>query len=65
MKDKVSLKLVTLIISVLFMVLTFVGAGYVLTNQGQVNAGYAVIPMCLCLAFSSISTALQKKEKKE
>lgn len=65
MKKKVSIKLVTLIISILFMILTFVGAGYVLFNHGQVNAGYAVIPMCFCLAFASISTALKKKEKEK
>lgn len=65
MKKKVSLKLITLIISIFFMILTFIGAGYVLINHGQVNAGYAVIPMCFCFAFASMSTALKKKEKKE
>lgn len=63
MKKKVSLKLLTLIISILFMVLTFVGAGYVLINHGQVNAGYAVIPMCFFLLFANISIALKKREK--
>ena len=63
MKAKISLRVVTLIISILFMILTFVGAGYVLINHGQVNAGYAVIPMCLCLAFLGVSTALKKNKK--
>lgn len=35
------------ILTILFSVLCFIGAGYVLYNKGQVNAGYAVIPM-LC-----------------
>lgn len=61
MKKKVSLKTVTLIISIMFMILTFVGSGYVLINHGQVNAGYAVIPMLFCLAFVNISIALKKK----
>ena len=41
-------------LSVLFLVLTFVGAGYILYHAGRVNAGYAVIPMVLaltCIAF--------------
>ena len=37
--------------SIIFMILTFVGAGYVLLNHGLVNAGYAVIPMCFCFVF--------------
>ncbi len=32
------------IMGVLFLILTFVGGGYVIINRGQVNAGYAVIP---------------------
>ena len=27
-----------------FLILTFIGDGYVLINHGQVNAGYAVVP---------------------
>ena len=63
MKAKISLRVVTLIISILFMILTFVGVGYVLINHGQVNAGYAVIPMCFCLVFIGVSNSLKKKEK--
>ncbi len=32
-----------LILVIVFAVLTFCGAGYVLYNRGQVNAGFAVI----------------------
>ena len=48
------MKKIMLALSVLFIVLTFVGAGYILYNAGRVNAGYAVIPMVLsfvCIAF--------------
>lgn len=48
------MKKIMLALSVLFIVLTFVGAGYVLYHAGGVNAGYAVIPMVLalvCIAF--------------
>lgn len=34
-----------------FIVLTFVGAGYVVLNHGEPNAGYAVVPMLGALIF--------------
>ena len=33
-----------LILGIVFLILTFIGGGYVLINHGQVSAGYAVIP---------------------
>ena len=44
------MKKIMLALSALFIILTFVGAGYVLYNAGSVNTGYAVIPMVLALA---------------
>ena len=38
------MKKAALILGIIFLVLTFVGGGYVLINHGQVNAGYAVVP---------------------
>ena len=34
------MKKAALILGIIFLVLTFVGGGYVLINHGQVNAGY-------------------------
>lgn len=37
-----------------FLVLTFIGGGYVFINHGQVNAGYAVVPgiwTMICFAY--------------
>lgn len=51
------------ILTFIFMILTFVGAGYVLFNKGQVNAGYAVIPSLFCAIFSQL--AVYEKFKKE
>ena len=45
------------------MIITFIGAGYVLSNKGQVNAGYAVIPSLFCAIFSQL--AVNEKFKKE
>ena len=44
------------VLTLVFMIITFIGAGYVLFNKGQVNAGYAVIPSLFCAIFFSISS---------
>ena len=46
------MKKAALILCIIFTVLTFVGAGYVIYNGGRVNAGYAVVPMTFALASS-------------
>ena len=38
------MKKIALIFGNIFLVLTFIGGGYVLINHGRVSAGYAVIP---------------------
>ena len=45
-----TMKKIALVLSVIFIILTFIGAGYVLYNRGQVNAGYAIIPLVFALA---------------
>ncbi len=52
-----------LILVITFAVLTFCGAGYVLYNRGQVNAGFAVIPMTIELAFLAIYRVEKIKNK--
>ena len=44
------------------MILTFIGAFYVLFNKGQVSAGFAVIPSLFCAIFSQL--AVYEKFKK-
>ena len=51
------------ILTFIFMIVTFIGAGYVLYNKGQVNAGYTVIPSLFCAIFSQL--AVYEKFKKE
>ena len=48
-----------LILSVIFIILTFIGAGYVLFNDGKVNAGYACVPM----VFALVSISFYRKYK--
>ena len=57
-------KLTTLMIfQIVFTILTFIGAGYVLINKGQVNAGYAVIPCVIAVSFNSFIIIEKKKDK--
>ena len=43
--EKIGLmKKIALILGIIFLVLTFIGGGYVLINRGRVNTGYAVVP---------------------
>ena len=44
------MKKLLLVLSILFIVLTFVGAIFILTSNGTMNAGYAIIPMVIALA---------------
>lgn len=48
------IKSIMLILSVIFILLTFFGAGYVLYNSGNVSAGYAVISLALSLVCIAI-----------
>ena len=50
------------ILSFIFCILTFIGAGYVLINKGEVNAGYAVMPSLFSVIFSQLS--ITEKNKK-
>ena len=43
------MKKIAFVLSIIFAILTFVGAGHVLINDGQVNAGYACVPMVLAI----------------
>lgn len=53
------MKKITFVLGIIFVILTFVGAGYVLLNHGKVNAGYACVPMVFALA----SVAAYRKNK--
>ncbi len=53
------MKKTALVLSVIFIILTFISAGFVLYNRGQANAGYAIIP--LVFALSSIAFYRNRK----
>ena len=49
------------ILTLIFTILTFIGAGYVLINKGEVNAGYAVIPSLFSAFFAQLSITAKNK----
>ena len=51
------------VLTLVFMIITFIGAGYVLINKGQVNAGYAVVPSLFCAIFSQLAVYENLKRK--
>ncbi len=51
------------ILTLIFVILTFIGAGYVLINKGEVNAGYAVVPSVFSATFSQLSITEKNKNK--
>ena len=57
--EDIMIKKLAFTLSVVFIILTFIGAGYVLFNGGKVNAGYACIPM----VFALISISVYRKYK--
>lgn len=48
------------VFSILFVLLTFVGAIYVVCHRGEANAGYAAIPML----FALVSMNIYRQQKK-
>ncbi len=48
------MKKITLIFCITFTILTFVGALYVLLNDGNVNAGFAVVPMMFAIVLMGV-----------
>jgi hypothetical protein len=49
------------IVSIIFKILTIIGAGYVIYTDGKANAGYAVIPLILSFVFQWWGRSAQKK----
>ncbi len=50
-----TVKKAAFIVGILFLILTFIGGGYVIINHGEVNAGYAAVPSLwavICLGYS-------------
>lgn len=59
------MKILFLLLTILFSLSTFLGAGYVITTAGEANAGFACVPMALTLASLTTYRVLCSKEKQE
>ena len=59
-KEKIKMK-VYFILYIIFLILTFIGAGYNILNRGQANVGYAVIPMLFGLVFTGLYRECKKR----
>ncbi len=55
------MKKLLLILSIVFSILTFAGAIFVITCNGTVNAGYAVVPLVIALVCLAGYRAYKKK----
>lgn len=58
------MKKTLLILSTIFAVLTFVGAGFVIASKGKLSAGYAVIPCVWSLICTNGYIIFKNKEQK-
>ena len=58
MKSKIYLSL-----SIVFIILTFLGTGYVVYNKGLVSPGYAIIPMLFDIIFQMLYRKSKREEK--
>lgn len=63
--DKKVLKKILFVLSILFTILTFVGAAYVFLNKGQVSAGYSAVPMLWAVLFTTIYNKVKKDLERE
>ena len=57
------MKKLLFILMILFGIIGFIGAGYVLYTGGEASPGYGLIPMLFCLICSQGYIALKKKDK--
>ena len=55
---------IILYLQILFTLLTFLGAGYVILKRGAVSPYFAVAPMAFAIIFSGIYVTLVKPKKK-
>ena len=63
--DKNVLKKILFVLSIVFTILTFVGAAYVLLNKGQVSAGYSAVPMLWAVLFITTYSRVKKDLERE
>ena len=61
-KEKLKMK-IYLTLYIIFLILTFAGAGYVISNKGETNPGFAIVSMLFGLIFIGLYRDVKKKIK--
>ena len=59
-KEKLKMR-IYLILYIVFLIITFISAGYVIYNKGQVSAGLSIVSMLFGLIFIGLYTNTKKK----
>lgn len=59
------MKKLLFILMILFGIIGFIGAGYVIYTGGEASPGLGLIPMLFCICCSQGYTTLKKKEQDE
>lgn len=59
-REKIKMK-IYLFLYIVFLILTFVSAGYVIYRKGQVSAGFSIISMLFGLIFIGLYRNTKKK----
>lgn len=62
-KEKLKMK-IYLILYIIFLILTFVSAGYVIYHKGEASPGLAIVSMLFGLIFIGLYRESKKKIKK-
>lgn len=52
-KEKLKMK-IFMILMIIFLLLTFIGAGYVFYTNGEASSAFAAIPSLFCIIFSAL-----------
>jgi len=60
-KDKLK-KRIYLILYIIFLIITFISAGYVIYTKGQTNPGFAIVSMLFGLIFAGLYRDAKKKK---
>ena len=53
-----------LILTTIFVILTLAASGYILAKEGNINAGYSLIPCLFSIIFSNLCIKEKSKNKK-
>jgi len=63
-KEKLKMK-IYLILYIIFLIITFISAGYVIYNKGETNTGLAIVSMVFGIIFVGLYNETKKRIMKQ